>query len=581
MDSKLAFNLVRTAKGQEMPDLLIKNINVVDVYNKTTFLSDVLIKDGYFAGFGKDLKEVKAAKEIDGDGKYLVPGFIDAHCHIESSHLSPSAFSDAIVPCGTTTVIADPHEICNVCGLDALDYMLKSSQAIPLSVYYMFPSCVPATDFEHAGAVLTAEEIRKRIGNPRILGLGEMMNYPGLIYTDQKVLDKLQTAYDCNKNIDGHSPAIVDSDLDAYTAARITTDHECATPEELKERVRRGMYVMLRQGTACKNVLDLLPGVTAGNSSRILFCTDDRQPESILGEGHINYGVNLAIKAGLDPITAISMASLNASVCYKLSDRGAIAPGLRADCFITASLTSIIPEEVFVLGREVAAFGSILEKAIHTEPVNVSGMMNVANFSAERLQLKLNSDHVRVIDIIPGGVVTGSGDATVKRDDKGLWVHDPDADILKLAVVERHKGTGNVAVALIRGYGMKHGAVATSIAHDSHNIIVIGDNDDDMATAVEKLISIGGGITTVLDGKVLATHRLEIAGLMTDLPAEEVCKCLKEMHDIAYDKLKVSRKVDPFMTLCFMALPVIPELKLTDCGLFDVTRFSFVPLELE
>lgn len=579
MNSQLASTLIRVAKGLEKPDLLIKNINIVDVYNKTTFLASVLIKDGYIAGFGQDLNGIKATKEIDGTGKFLIPGFIDAHCHIESSHLSPSAFSDAIIPCGTTTVIADPHEICNVCGLDALDYMLASSEDIPLSVYYMFPSCVPATDFEHSGAILTSKEIKVRIANDRILGLGEMMNYPGLIFQDQKVLDKLEVAYEYHKNIDGHSPSITASDLDAYTAARITTDHECSTPEELIDRTRRGMYVMLRQGTACKNVLDLLPGVSEGNSSRILFCTDDRQPQSIMNEGHINYAVNLAIKNGLNPLTAIAIASLNAATCYNLLDRGAIAPGLRADCFISSSLSTIIPEEVFIKGVEVAAFGSLMQKAIHTAPKGVSGMMNVKNFSKERLILNLKADKVKVIDIIPGGVVTKKGTATIKRDKDGNWIHDESQDILKLSVIERHKGTGNVAVALIRGYGLKHGSIATSIAHDSHNIIVVGDNDEDMAVAVEKLIAIGGGITIVKDGKVLDTHPLEIAGLMTDLSAEEVCICLNNMHTIAYEQLGVNKDVDPFMTLCFMALPVIPELKLTDCGLFDVTKFQFTPLE--
>lgn len=579
MTKDLAITLIKTAKGLLEADILIQDINIVDVYNKTTFTGDVLIKDGYFAGFGADLKDIKAKRVIKGNGNYLVPGFIDGHCHIESSHLSPSAFSDAIVPCGTTTVIADPHEICNVCGLDAMEYMLKSSEHIPLSVFYMFPSCVPATDFEHAGAVLTATEIKKMIDNPRILGLGEMMNYPGIIFQDPNVMDKMEVAYKANKSVDGHSPSIGDSDLDAYTATRITTDHECSTPQELIDRVRRGMYVMLRQGTACKNVLDLLPAVTEENSSRLLFCTDDRQPQSILGEGHINYAVNLAIKNGLPPLTAISIATLNAATCYNLKDRGAIAPGLRADCFITSSLTNIIPEEVFIGGREVAAFGTMLSKAIHTEPENVSGKMNVKDFTIDKLKLKLKSDNVRTIDIIPGGVVTKIGSATITRDKDGNWEHNPADDVLKLAVVERHTGTGNVAVALIRGYGLKHGAIATSIAHDSHNIIVVGDNDEDMFTAVNRLIEVGGGITMVMDGKVLDTHVLEIAGLMTDLDAEEVCTCLDRMHDTAYEDLKVNKEIDPFMTLCFMALPVIPEIKLTDCGLFDVTKFHFVPIE--
>ena len=578
MTKDLARKLVDVGMGRLEADLCIANAEVVDVYNRTTFLTDVYIIDGFIAAFkGK----VRARETIDAKGRYFVPGLIDAHCHIESSHLSPSAFSDAVVPYGTTTVIADPHEICNVAGLDALDYMLKASENIPLSVFYMFPSCVPATPFENAGAVLLARDIEKRIDNPRILGLGEMMNYPGIVYGDEQVYDKLESAYKRKKNIDGHSPAIEGNVLDAYTACRITTDHECATPEELRERVRRGMYVMLRQGTACKNVTTLVKGVDEGNSSRVLFCTDDRQPQSIEREGHINYGVNLAIKEGLSPLMAISMATLNAATCYGLSDRGAIAPGLRADFFLTEKLDDLQPEEVFILGKAVARGGKIIRKAPHTVPEKVSGMMDVKDFSAERLKLKLSSDRVNCIDIIPGGVVTGRSIRCVKRDSEGCFVHDPGVDLLKLAVIERHHGTGNIGLALISGYGMTDGAVATSIAHDSHNIIVIGSDDEDMAVAVNELIRLGGGITMVKDSKVLMSHRLEIAGLMTDESEEEVVRTLDEMHEVAEAELRVSPEIDPFMTLCFMALPVIPELKLTDTGLFDVTAFKHIPNEAE
>lgn len=576
MTDKLARKIVDVGMARAKADLCLKNANVVDVYNKTTFLSDVYIVDGYFAAFNG---KIEAKETIDIKGKYLIPGFIDAHCHIESSHLSPSAFSDAVVPCGTTSVIADPHEICNVAGLDALSYMLKASENIPLSVFYMFPSCVPATPFENAGAILTSKDIEKVIDNPRILGLGEMMNYPGIVYGDDEVFKKLEVAYSRGKNIDGHSPAIKDNILDAYTSCRITTDHECDTAEELVDRVRRGMYVMLRQGTACKNVKNLVKGVNEQNSSRIVFCTDDRQPQTIKEDGHINHGVNIAISEGLNPLTAISMATLNASVCYGLKDRGAIAPGFRADCFISSSLDHIKAEDVYILGKKVASNGKIKEKAFHTIPEKVSGMMNVKDFTKDKLKLKLEKDEVNIIDIIPGGVVTGRSVEKVKRDKDGYFIHDESKDILKLAVVERHHGTGNVGLALIRGYGMKNGAVATSIAHDSHNIIVIGSNDDDMITAVNELIKLGGGITMVKNNKVLMSHRLEIAGLMTDDSQDEVCDTLDKMHEVCDRELKVNKDIDPFMTLCFMALPVIPELKLTDTGLFDVTAFKHIPLE--
>ncbi len=579
MTREITERLIDAAEGRRECDLVIRNAKVVDVCNKEVFEADVYILSGMIVGFnGKR----KARAEHDAKGRFLIPGLIDAHCHIESSHLSPSEFSDAVVPCGTTTVIADPHEICNVTGLDGMAYMLKASEDIPLSVFLMFPSCVPATPFEHAGAILNAPDIEKYIDNPRVLGLGEMMNYPGVISKDPVVMEKLETAYKRRKNIDGHAPSITGTSLDGYAAAGITTDHECETPEELHDKVRKGMYVMLREGTACRNVLQLLPGVNERNASRILFCTDDRQPQSIVNDGHVNYGLSLAIRNGLDPVTAISMATLNAAICYGLSDRGMIAPGKRADFILTSSIDNgIEPEEVFILGKLAAENGRIIAKAPHTEPVGVSGKMDVKDFSEEKLSLRPGSDHVRIIDIIPGGVVTGNGEGWIKRDEKGEWIHEDEKDILKLAVIERHHGTGNVATALIRGYGMRHGAVAVSIAHDSHNIIVIGDNNSDMVKAVEKLIAIGGGITMYKDGRELGTHRLEIAGLMTDLPLEDVTKCLSQMHEKAYQELGVSKEIDPFMTLCFMALPVIPSLKLTDCGLFDVNAFSFTDIAIK
>lgn len=578
MNKDTAKALIDVMMGKSKADLVIRNARIVNVFTRAIETGSIAVKNGYIAGSADG---IEASEEIDAGGRYLVPGLIDAHCHIESSHLSPSEYSDAIVPGGTATVIADPHEICNVCGLAGLDYMLKASDKIPLSVYLMIPSCVPATPFEHSGAVLKAEDIAKYIDNDRIRGLGEMMNYPGVVSADPDVIAKLETAYRTGKNIDGHAPSITGAGLDAYIAAGISTDHECETPEELREKTSKGMYVMLRQGTACRNVLRLLPGVDEKNWKRILFCTDDCQPQTMMTEGALINGIHLAINAGLDPVTAIAMATLNAAECYGLRDRGAIAPGRRADFFLTKTLENIKADEVWISGNLTAKGGKIIRKAPHTAPEGVSGKMDVKDFSESKLGLILESDKARCIDIIPGGVVTGKGEVHVKRDNSGNWIHDPEEDVLKLAVIERHHGTGNASACLIRGYGMKHGAVATSIAHDSHNIIVIGDNDGDMADAVRKLIGIGGGITMFKDGKELGTHRLEIAGLMTDDSAESVVDCLEKMHDTAYEKLGINKDIDPFMTLCFMALPVIPSLKLTDCGLFDVDTFSFVSNSLQ
>ncbi len=572
MKRKLAEKLINVCEGRAEADLLITNARVVDVYNRNIFISSLAIVDGFVASFSGDV----AAKEtVDAKGRYAVPGFIDAHCHIESSHLSPAGFSDLVVPMGTTTVVADPHEICNVAGEDAMHYMLEASKDLPLTVYLMVPSCVPATDSENAGAVLLAPSIEKLIDSDRVLGLGEMMNYPAIEAALPFVMDKLEVAYERDKIIDGHAPDVKDRDLDAYSACRIKTDHECATPEELVDRIRRGMYVALREGTACHNVLGLLPGVNINNSSRVMFCTDDRQPESIINEGHIQNAVNLAIKNGMDALSAIVAATLNVATCYHLEDRGALAPGLKADFFLCEDLTNIVPQEVYVSGKLVAKDGKILKKARHIESKGVAGKMNIKGLSVKKFELPLESDRARVISIIPGSVVTDSEIMEVKRDKKGLFIRDKSIDVLKIASIERHKGTGNVGVGLIAGYGLKEGAIATSISHDSHNIIVVGTNDSDMLLAVQELEKCGGGITIAKDGEILMTHVLELGGLMTDKDVMDVYKELGELHEIAYSKLGVSRNIDPFMTLSFMALPVIPALKITDSGLFDVTAFTF------
>ncbi len=570
-------HLIDVAAGREAADLCIKNCNIVDVYNRETFHGDVYIVDGLFAGFGG--KDFPTAKEtFDANGQCMAPGFINGHVHIESSHLSPAEFAKLVVPHGTTTVIADPHEICNVCGLAGLDYILDASKDLPLTVYCQIPSCVPATPFENAGAILMAKEIATRIDNPRVLGLGELMNYVGVAASDSDILDKIMVAKDANKVIDGHSPVITGSLLDAYSASGVCNDHECATGEELKDRTRRGMYVLIRQGSACHDERNLLKGVNKKNASMCLFCTDDRQPKSLVEEGDIDNNIRIAIEEGIDAPTAVSIATINAARCYNLKDRGGIAPGLRADFVLANNLKEFKVTEVFCKGQHVASNGVYLGPDIHVEPKGVSGKVNVKNFSKERLALKLNSNKVKTINITAGSIVTEMGIEKVDVKD-GVWVRNDD-DIVKIAVVERHNGTGNIGLGLLKGYGLKGGAVATSVAHDSHNIIVVGDNDADMEIAVKKLIDLGGGIAVVKNGKVLDYIQQEIAGLMTDKPGEVVENKISSMQDLARRELGISKDVDPFMTLCFMALPVIPELKITDLGLFDVTRFALTPIEV-
>lgn len=573
MDIQEQKRLIAVAAGREAADLVITGAKVVDVYNGRLIEGDVAIVDGHIAGIGT----YTGRQTYDAEGAYLMPGLIDGHVHIESSLVDPASFSRLVVPHGTTTVVADPHEICNVCGLDGLDYMLEASEDIPLDVFFMIPSCVPATPFEHAGAVMDAEVLSQRIDHRRILGLGEMMDMVGTVSGDPSILAKLAVAEGAGKLVDGHAPDVHGNDLNAYAAARIHTDHECATPAELEQRVGRGMYVLLREGSACHDLRNLLPAVNERNARYCLFCTDDRQPRSILEEGHIDNHLRIAVAAGLDPLQAIRMATVNAAECFRLHDRGAIAPGKIADLVLVEDLKDFAVKEVFIRGT---AYQEDSPRAAMAEvDTSVSGRVDIGEaFSVDSFAMPLTSPKVRLIEILPGSVVTGSSVAMVEIDSHGMYRNNPDQDIVKLAVVERHKGTGNVGLALIGGYGIVGGAVATTIAHDSHNIIVAGDNDADMALAVQTVVELGGGIVMVKEGEVLDSLPLPIAGLMTNRGGEYVDDKFASMHALAHDVLKVNEGIDPFMTLSFMALPVIPHLKVTDAGLFDVDTFSFVPL---
>jgi adenine deaminase len=503
---------------------------------------------------------------------------IDGHVHIESSMVDPVSFSRLVLPHGTTTVIADPHEICNVCGLDGLDYMIQASEDVPLDVFMMIPSCVPSTPFEHAGAVLDARALSKRIDHPRVLGLGEMMDMVGTVAGESRVLEKLAVAQRAGKLVDGHAPDVFGMDLNAYAAAHIHTDHECATVQELQDRISRGMYVLLREGSACHDLRNLLPGVTRENEHMCLFCTDDRQPKSILSEGHIDNHLRIAVQEGLDPFIAIRMATLNAAQCFRLYDRGAIAPGKIAHMILVDNLTDFSVQQVFCNGQ-ILKLDESVETEVEIDPL-VAGRVDIGSFNESSLSMKLSSPQVRLIGILEGSVVTESATGVVDIDEHGYYRNRVGQDIVKLAVVERHKGTHNVGLALIRGYGITDGAVATTIAHDSHNIIVAGDNDTDMALAVKTVAGIGGGIVMVSKGEVIDTLPLPIAGLMTNKGGRFVDAKFDKMHALAKERLKIHDGIDPFMTLSFMALPVIPHLKVTDMGLFDVDKFSFVDIEV-
>lgn len=569
--------LIETAKGVSPADVVIKNCKVVNVYSGEIVEGDIAISDGQIAGVGTyEGKEV-----IDAEGRYAAPGFIDSHIHIESAYVSPEELGRLLVPHGGTTIMADPHEIANVCGTEGLKYMVEAGKRTVLDIKYELPSCVPATPFENAGAVLDAKEIEKLIISKDFIGLGEFMNFPGILNADEDVMNKIIAAKEAGKWIDGHGAGLAGNALSAYASVGVLADHECSTVEEMKERLERGMYILLRQGSACHNLRTLLKGVTSENSRRCLLCSDDRQPKTILNEGHLDNHLRICVEEGHDAVSAIRMATLNAAECFGLNDRGAIAPGKRADIVLLDDLKDFNVNRVWVEGKLVAEKGTYLPKVEKYDISSVKGSVVLKDFSKEKFKMNLKSNKVNVIGILPGGVVTEKLTAEIELDENGEFVWNSEVDIVKVAVLERHKETGNVACGFLKGYGIKEGAVALSVAHDSHNIIVVGVNDDEMEFAVNALVAQEGGIVLVKNGKVVESMPMPIAGLMSDQSGEWVDEKLTSIHDKAYAELGICGSVEPVMTLCFMSLIVIPELKLTDTGLFDVTTFSFVPVEAE
>lgn len=567
-------NFIDAAAGRKKADIVFRNGKIINVFTGELIENSLAVKDGKILGYGA----YEGEKEIDLEGAVLSPGFIDAHVHIESSLTTPEHFASLVVPRGTTTVVADPHEIANVAGLEGIRYMLKASEGLPLECLFMLPSCVPATPFENAGAVLKAEDLAELAGEERVLGLGEMMDYPSLIGGDEEVLKKMRMARDRDMPIDGHAPMVERKALNAYIGAGVGTDHECSTPEEMRDRLRRGMYVLIREGSAARNLKALINGVKAVNLRRCCFCTDDKQPEDILMDGHINYNIRLAAELGMDPLWAIQMATLNPAECYGLKGKGALAPGYDADIVILKDMKKMEIGQVYKKGVLVAENSNPLFRQEARLSESVTNTVKVRTIVPDDFRLSLESDVARVIRILPHSLVTESAVRKVERDEEGYFKVHPDLDLLKMAVIERHGNTGGIGLGLVENYRLKGGAVASSIGHDSHNLIVIGDNDEDMAVAVNALAESGGGIAVAAQGMLTGRLPLPIGGLMSDRPAEEVSRGFKELLGIASEDLGVNPEVDPFMTLAFMALPVIPELKLTDRGLFDVTAFEFVDL---
>ena len=578
MDKKALKRLIDVAAGREPADLVLKNANVIDVYQAEMISGDLAIVDGKIAGING---EYQGKETIDLKGKIVAPGFIDPHIHVESSYVTPEEFGRLLVPHGTTTVLADPHEIVNVLGLSGLDYMIEAAKETALDIRYMMPSCVPATNMENAGAVIEAADMISSFEKKQVDGLAEFMNFPGVIHAQDEVLDKLLAAKERGLRIDGHSPMVFNEELNAYAAAGIANDHECSTVEELKDRIARGMYVFLREGSVTQNLRTLLNGVTDNNYQRCVLSADDLQAKTILEKGHLDNSIRICIEEGVSPLRAIQMATINAAQCCQLTDRGAIAPGLRADLVIFSDLAQPEIEATYIEGKLVAEKGTYLPtvKRISTEKVQSS--VHIDKFRKEQLKLNLTSDKARAIEVIPQEALTNEAIVSVKRDDQGQFVFDPKQDVTKIAVIERHHNTGNAFVGLLKGYGVKKGAIGLSIAHDSHNLIVTGTNDEDMAAAVKTLKEQEGGVVLIESGKIIGNMALPVAGLMSDLTGEKVAQQEAKINRLAHEVLGVSNNVDPIMTLGFMSLAVIPNLKITDIGLVDVTKFEIVPVSVE
>lgn len=570
-------NLIESAAGRRKADLVIKNCKIVNVLSGEISSGEVAIADGKIIGMGAEKYDGK--KIFDADGKFLAPGFIDGHIHIESSYISPEQLGRIIVSRGTTSIIADPHEIANVCGLDGVQYILDAAKHTKLNVFCAVPSCVPATPFEDAGAVIEAADMEELLRDEKIFGLGEFMNAPGIINCDEKVLDKILLAHNMGKLIDGHAPNLSGKNLNAYLSAGVGGDHECTTVEEMHERIAKGMYVLIREGSACHNLRTLVKGVNQKNSRRVLLCSDDCQPKTILEQGHMDKNVRMCVEEGLDPITAIQLATINSAESIGIYDRGFIGIGAHADLILLDDLKDFHVTDVWINGEHVAHDGKYLPEIIPADISNVRGSVRVKDFSVDRLRMNLKSGKVNVIGIEPGGVVTKKIIAEVQRDESGDFIFDAAQDICKVAVIERHHMTGKVGLGLLGGYGIQRGAIAVSVAHDSHNIIAAGVSNEEIFCAVEALIKMEGGMVLVKGGKIISVIPLLIGGLMSDLSGEELKEKLDALHEKAHAELGISASVEPVMTLTFMSLPVIPELKLTARGLFDYSAFDFIPLE--
>lgn len=556
--------IIAAAAGREPADLVLKNATFVNVFSNELSTMDIAVAEGLIVGMGS----YQGRSEVDCTGKIILPGFLDAHIHLESSLVSPTEFVKAVLPHGTTTVVTDPHEIANVMGTDGIEYMLQATEDLPVDVRFMLPSCVPATPLDESGAILDYRAIDSFYDHPRVQGLAEMMNFVGAINGDEQTVEKIVAAQAHHKKIDGHAPDLQGNDLNAYIAAGVYSDHECHDVKDAIAKLERGQFIMIREGTAARNLEALMPLLTGKYADRCMFCTDDKHPNDLLEKGHIDYIVKKAISLGADPITAVKVACHNAARYFLLNNRGGISPGYLADFVIIDNFQGFNIEQVYKKGVLMVDHGEIQDfPSPEIEPYLVERAhktFHVAALTAEDFAEKR-----------PRGII-GMVDGEITTVDAGYSDRiDVEYDVLKIAVVERHKNTHHIGIGYIQGYGLKSGAVATSISHDSHNIIVVGTNETDMATAVNRVVELNGGIVVWDGGQSVAEVPLAIAGIMSDEPLVTVNEKLETAKDAAH-KLGVNPGIDPFMTLSFMALPVIPSLRITTRGVFDVTTQSYV-----
>ena len=574
---KVLERFIAAAAGREKCDIVLKNAQYVDVFSGTVKRGDIGIVGDKIVGLGS----YSGSEEYDMKGLIVCPGFIDAHVHIESSQLSPEEYAGVVVPRGTTAVIADPHEITNVCGLDGAKYIADAAKNVPLDVHVMLPSCVPATPFETSGATLSSEDIEDNIGSSGFFGLGEFMNFPAVIAGEKQALKKLEAAQSARKICDGHAPCVSGNELNAYLCGGITTDHECESAKEVEEKLSKGMYIHLRHGSSARNLASLVKAVTPANARRFLICTDDCHADDLAHKGHIDEALRVAVASGLDGALAVTIATLNAAECYKLDRRGAVAPLYFADLTVVDDLENFNVNYVFKDGKLVAKDGKALFKSgARYLPECVKNTVRLPReIVADDFAIALKGNKARVMCVTAGSIITQSIVENVRSEGGDVLLEG--TDLLKLFVVERHKLTGNIGKGLLKGYGFSGGALAITVSHDSHNIIALGDDNESLARAVNELKRIGGGMAVAqkTTGKVHSLA-LDIGGIMSSAPAGEHIEKSAQLNALAYS-MGVNKGLDAFLSLAFLSLAVIPHLKLLDTGLFDVDAFAFTTLDIE